>query len=185
MRKVIIFLLVFVAGQLVAQESPSLRFHIQGYNYVFPGFEVAYEQPLLTKNFGESNRKVQLIAAPSVDFYQYKGNHTGISLNGELNLKYADARGIEFLLFGGYGLLESILSGDVYELDENGEFTSSKLKANLYSQWKSGIGIGKRMNDKPFGVNLRLGVRYAALPAAVIVPNLSIGVNWYFKNNIG
>ena len=184
MRLLTLFFL-FSFTLLNAQNEPSWRIHYQGYNLVFPGLEVAWEYPLLTKSFGDNGRKLQAVVAPTTEFYYHAGNHTGFSLNGDLSLKYTTSKGFEYLLFGSVGALEAVLAGEVYELGDNGEFTSSKLKGNLYSQWKAGFGIGKSIPNKPFVVNLRAGVRQARFPAPELTPNVSLGVNWLInqKNN--
>lgn len=185
MRIIIFCLLIGFLPQLDAQENASWRFHLQGYNFVFPGVEVAYEYPVYTKYFGESGQKLQAVIAPVADIYFYRGNHTGIGLNGDLSLKYTTAKGFEYQVFGGYGIVEAVLAGEVYEANGSGGFESSSFRGNLYPQWKAGVGFGKKLAEKPLSINLRIGVREARLPAAFIVPNLSVGVNWYFKNTEG
>ncbi|MFK7926516.1 MAG: hypothetical protein AB8H47_31495 [Bacteroidia bacterium] len=185
MRSIIFCLFIVAITSLSAQENASWRFHLQGYNFVFPGVELAYEYPFYTKTLGESGQKLQAVIAPVVDVYAYRGNHTGISLSGDLSLKYSTAKGFEYQIFGAYGILEAVLAGDVFEANGSGGFESSSLKGNLYPQWKAGVGFGKKLADKPISINLRIGVREARLPAAYIVPNASVGINWFFKAQQG
>ena len=187
MKTLLSCLLLCAFIQLNAQESSSLRLHLQGYNLVFPGLEVAWEYPIFAKKFTNKKEKtstLQAIIAPVAEVYFYRGNHTGIAINGDLSLKYQLNNGLEFQAYGGIGLLNAILAGEVYELGDNGEFTSSKLKGNRYVQWKTGFGFGKHLttkNGKPISINLRAGIREARLPAGPIIPSITIGVN-YFLN---
>lgn len=179
MRLLTLCLLLVASTQVYAQKDASLRLHLQGYNFVFPAAEVAYEYPFYTKPFGESGKKLQAIIAPTADVYFYRGNHTGIGINGDLSVKYTTSKGFEYQIFGSYGLLRTILAGKTYELNDNGEFESSSLKGNWYSQWKTGFGFGKRLANKPISINFRAGVREARLPGAFIVPSVGLGVNWF------
>jgi len=185
MRTILLCLFLGVLPQLDAQESASWRFHLQGYNLVFPGLEVAYEYPVYTHSFGESGQKLQVVLAPVADIYFYRGNHTGIGLNGDLSLKYTTSNGFEMQAFGGYGILGAVLAGEVYEPNGSGGFESSSFKGNLYPQWKAGVGFGKKLADKPLSINFRICVREAKLPAATLTPNLSLGINWYLNNSQG
>ncbi len=170
---------------LNAQENSSLRLHIQGYNFVFPGLEVAWEYPLWSKKISSKKEKTStflVTVAPVAEVYFYRGNHTGLGINGDLSVKYRFNNGFELQAYGGMGLLNAILAGEVYELDDNGEFTSSKLKGNRYFQWKTGFGFGKHLttkNGKALSINLRAGIREARLPAGPIIPNVTLGANYF------
>ncbi|MEL6654298.1 MAG: hypothetical protein AAFQ87_26210, partial [Bacteroidota bacterium] len=143
------------------------------------GLEVAYEYPVFTQYFGGSGKNLQVILSPVVDVYAYRGNHTGVSLNGDLSLRYATVNGFSYQAFGAYGVLGTVLAGEVYEASPNGGFESSRIKGDLYPQWKIGIGIGQKIANTPISLNLRLGVREARLPGGSPVPNTSIGINWF------
>lgn len=187
MRVYIITPLVILSfiSTLSGQDSPSLRLHLQGYNVVFPGIEVAYQYPIYRHTFNEEKQNELVVnIAPVIDVYQYKGNHTGIGLMGELNLQYIFPKGYLVETYGGFGMLEAILSGKVYELNDSGEFEESRFKGNLYSNWKTGFGFGKFIHLKSGNkmlLNLKGGIRRVRTPGAWIAASTSIGVHFLFK----
>lgn len=164
------------------QDSASLRVHLQGYNLVFPGVEIAYQYPILKGSFNEDKPNTLILnLAPVIDFYAYKGNHFGVGLTGELNIQQLFSKGMIFEIYGGYGILDAILSGTTYELNEVGEFETRKNKGNLYLNWKAGLGLSKIValkSGKTICFNLRAGVRQAKTPGAFSVPNISMGANF-------
>jgi len=167
---------------LKGQDHSTLRFHVQGYNLVFPGIEIAFQQPILKSTLNvEKQNKFIINAAQVLDFYVQKRNHSGIGFMEELNLQFQDSQGFIFETYGGFGMLISILSGDVYELNDNGKFESNKLKGNVYTTWKAGLAIAKvhqLSSGRITSYQLRTGIRYAKTPGALIVPNISFGVNY-------
>lgn len=186
MKKILLlFCSIFLFCNAYAQETRSFRTHLQAYNYVFPGIELAYEMPVITQANKKDNQKgFQLNLAPVFDLYFYRGNHTGLSLIAEMNIKYFGKKGYTYQVFGGYGGVYEILSGEVYEMNESGAFTSSKLKGNLYSQYKFGFGFGKFVylkSGKKAHISLRGGIREARTPGGFLVPNFSAGINWPLK----
>ena len=184
----ILFFTILLCFQMNAQTASSWRFDLQGYNVVFPGLQVAKEFPILTINTHEAQNKsnfLQLRVAPTAEIYFYRGNHTGISLNGELNVRYHFDNNFEMSLYGSFGALEAILVGKVFMQNPDGTFTSSSAKGNLYSQWNTGFVVGKSFqtsNDRKYTVSARAGVRQATFPAAAITPNIGLSLNWYTNN---
>ena len=182
----VLFFTIMLCFQMNAQTASSWRFDLQGYNLVFPSLQVAKEFPLLSVNTHENKSNLlELRVAPTAEIYFYKGNHTGISLNGELNLRYRLNNDFEFGLYGSVGALEAILAGEVFEQNPDGTFTSSSNKGNLYSQWNTGFSIGKSLqnsNNQPFSISVRAGARRDGSPAAEITPNIGLSLNWYTSN---
>jgi hypothetical protein len=176
----IFFLILSCTGK--AQDKSVLRFHLQGFNLVFPGVEIAYQSPIIKYAFNEEKQNKFFVSlSPVVDFYVQKKNHTGIGLMGEVNLQYQSSRRFIYEIYGGFGMLAAILSGEVYELNSQGDFEKSKLKGNIYQSWKTGIGISKMVStksNKMLAYHLRVGVRHAKTPGAFIIPNVSLGVNF-------
>ncbi len=189
MKTILPALFLMLCLTLQAQNIPSWRLHLQGYNVLHSGLELAWEYPILHKvktNKKDKDRIYQLLLAPTFDFYHQKDNHTGLSLNGEVILKTIGSKGMEFQLYGGAGGIQTILAGEVYEMDSNGDFSSSKLKGNLHRHWKVGFGFGYNLfttKEKPYAVSFRAGIRQLNLPASPITPSLGIGVNYYFLKN--
>ena len=165
-----------------AQDQPALRLNLQGYNVIFPGVEIAYQHPIFKRTLNQSKQnKFILNLAPVFDFYHYKGNHTGIGLTGEMNLQIISKKGFISELYGGYGLLGSILSGEVYELNDQDRFESNNLKGNVYTNWKVGFGFAKRCSFKSGKIlylNFRAGIRHAKTPGAFVTPIFNLGVNF-------
>lgn len=170
-----------------AQNQNSLRVHIEGVNIFYPGIELGYEIPFLTNTKTTKKEKIrlkQLLVAPTLEFYNQKINHAGVSIGADIIAKHIGHNGFEFLFFANGGLLQTILSGDVYEQNEDGSFSSSKIKGNRHFQWKAGFGLGKhlmKVSDRPLSFNMRLGVRQQNLPGSWIVFTGSAGVNYYFS----
>jgi|GEM_PF-2868556 len=163
-----------------AQKNSSLRLHMQGYNLVFPGVEIAYQYPIINHIISEEKQnKFVAQLSPVVDFYVQKNNHTGIGLMGELSLQYQSSQRINFEIYGGFGILAGILAGEIYEQNAQGDFEKSNFKGNIYQSWKAGLGISKSVLSKKgrmLSYHLRLGARYAKTPGAITVSNVSFGI---------
>ncbi len=177
---VIVLLLLSYNGK--AQEKSALRLHLQGYNLVFPGAEIAYQFPIVKRTINEEKQNKFLVnVAPVTDFYVQKKNHTGFGLMGEGSFQYQTSKRFIYEIYGGMGMLAAILSGDVYELNSQGEFEKNNLQGNIYQSWKAGFGISKLVSpesDRLIAYHFRIGVRHAKMPGAFIVPNMSLGVNY-------
>ncbi len=184
---ILITFLLFFSFNLFAQKQHSFRLHLQGYNLVNPGIELAYEMPLITAtktNKKTKNRHYQIAVSPVFEFYHQRINHSGLSLGADLILRTISHKGFEIMAFGNTSLLQTILAGEIYELDDNNQFTSGRLKGNRHFQWKTGIGFGynaMKTKQKPYAVNMRLGIRQQNMPASPIVGTISIGMNYFLK----
>lgn len=189
MKSITLCLLLACCLSVYAQDSPGLRLHLQGYNILTPGFELAWEYPLLSRTKTtkkNKTRQYQILAAPVFETYFQKGNHTGLSVDGEVLLRLTAGKGHAFQVQSSVGLLRTFLHGTVYELDDNNNFVERKLAGNLHTQWKAGFAYGYDFSvqkEKPFSIQLRVGARRANMPASPVVPSVSLGATWYYSNH--
>ena len=71
------------------------------------------------------------------------GNHTPITLSGQLIYRRTSARGWSGEAFFGQGATYAINAGLTYSFDDRGELTSSRLAGQLMSATSAGFGIGR------------------------------------------
>ncbi len=191
MRIIILLSLIFTfslhltAQEVVDFEAPqkSLKIHLQAVNGTFPGAELAYEFPLLRKTQTNQKRYYQINIGPQVEYYRHSGFHSGLVIGADTKWLTQGHKGFEYFVFGGAGLLQTILIGEVYEQTENGTFEKSKYKGNRHLQLKAGLGFGFnawQKHNKPYALNTRIGIRQQHLPGSPLVFTLSGGINYYF-----
>ena len=186
MRKII--LILFALGcylYLEAQNTPSISLHYHAYTFLHTGFEIGYENKLL--GWEHTNKKdkqhwYQIYYGPSFGIYNYRGNHTGITLGSDLGLKTIGAKDFEFELFAGGHYLRAKNANTTFEQQSDGSFETVKGAGNNYFQWRAGLGIGKNFlpQGKPYSINLKLGVSQPEFPANLIIANIWIGGNYFF-----
>jgi len=175
---------LLVAPYIQAQDQPSLRLHIQGYNVVFPGIETAIEFPILQWELGKKKHNLKIVVAPVLDFFSYRGNYNGLGMVAELNPKITLESGWSYEIYGGIGLVNAFLSGTTYELQSDGSFSEQKAKSNQYLNLKAGFGVGKNISisNKQYVLSLRAGIREIRVPGYFLAPTTSIGVSIPLKS---
>ncbi|MEM8523487.1 MAG: hypothetical protein AAGG68_02530 [Bacteroidota bacterium] len=173
--------------RMEAQNESSLSLHYHAFNIFHSGLELGYDAPLLkleSINKKEQKRWYQLYLGPSLGVYNFRGNHTGITLGSDLGLKTIGHNGFEVEIFGGAHYLRTINANQTFELNNNGDFEEVKAAGQHYYQWRLGIGFGKNFLPKghPFSVNVKVGASQTPpQPSPSITPNIWVGTNYYFN----
>jgi len=187
MKKIIPFLFALLYFTKVeGQNQASFSVHYHAYNFFHTGLELGYENQLLkleSTNKKDNKRWYQLYYGPSLGVYNFRGNHTGITLGTDLGLKTIGHKGFEMEVFGGMHYVRAINANETFELGSGGNFDKVNGAGNNYSQWRAGIGFGKNFlpQGKPFSINVKLGVSVTSFPSPPYTPNIWVGANYYFN----
>jgi hypothetical protein len=116
-RKIFVFLLIFIGSFVFAQEIP-INFSYFGEMVTRPGIEIGYEYNFY-KGFNLTG---------SVGTYVHQRNHTGLFLNGGLNWRHTFPIGYSMEFGIGLGYLHTwVHGGSIYVVDNNGN-VSTKTK---------------------------------------------------------
>lgn len=168
----------------INQASFSVHYH--AFNLLHAGTELGYDTPLLkieSTNKKEKKRWYQLYCGPSLGIYNFRGNHTGITLGSDLGFKTSGQKGFEMEVFGGLHYVRAINAHETFELGSNGNFEKVDAAGNNYIQWRAGLGFGKNFlaQGKLFSINVKLGVSQTSFPSPPLTPNIWIGYHYFFK----
>lgn len=172
---------------VMGQDQAAFTVHYNAYNLFHPGIEIGYQLPLFSKtviNKKENKRWYQVDLHPNMATYYHWNNHTGLLLGSDLQLKTISNGGFEFQVFGGGHYLRTILGNPTFKQVANGSFEEVKFAGGNYFHWRAGFGFGLNLipkYDKPYAFNIKAGVTQPNLPGSPIIPNLWLGVNYYFN----
>ena len=96
-----------------------------------------------------------LLVEPSLQGWYHWGNHTPLTVSGQLIYRRTSPRGWSREAFLGQGATYAINAGLTYSFDDSGTLTSSRLAGQLMSATSLGFGIGRTPADADIAWHVR------------------------------
>lgn len=159
---------------------------------VRPGFKLGAEFELAERVKKRPNRRRpprrriirELAIEPSFTAWHHWGNHTPLTLSGQLITRRVKQNGRYREWFVGQGATYAINAGRTYSFDGDGELQGNRMAGRLMSATSVGFGVGREIPRTALAWHVRPTVTFWApyLDGAAPVITLEFGVRqaWPF-----
>jgi hypothetical protein len=171
----LIELLMLSTMALAAPTVWNTSFIAQG---IRPGAKIGLEHVL--RESEEAPVKRSLLIEPSLMGWYHWGNHTPLTVSGQLIYRRTSARGWSREALLGQGATYAINAGKTYVFDDSGEITSSRLAGRLMSATSIGFGLGRTRSELAWHIRptLTMWAPYNSGIAPVFTVEIGVRRTW-------
>jgi hypothetical protein len=181
-------------SQLFSSEFAPMNISYYGNFATHPGIKLGFDwNLLLIEKSKEKSRRTKikrklLFVAPSLAFYTHPKSHTGLLLSTDLGWRRYTTKLFYSEIGLGVGYLRKFNSGETWEIDADGNATSSRGTSRGYFAPSLSLGLGQHFSTKSnvnFDIFMKLNTNFILGYSAAWVPELSTEIGVRFSPNFG
>ena len=191
-RLVVVALLCTSLGAFGQKADRSVHVSYLGEYLTHPGLSIGYSHALYsrtrvkTKHNGKEKQKDQKVfLLHSLGAYTQPKLSSGMMLTTSLGYRKTRARGFFLQYMVGAGVFRSLLSGETYEVSDNGEVSTAAFagRTSFINTWSMGMGKDfSKTKDLPIAVYWSSGLWLRYPYNGFILPQFSgeLGISYSF-----